>query len=1135
MTTLHSLEIQGIRSFPPNNVQTIRFEKPLTLIVGQNGAGKTTIVECLKTVTSGIMPPNCDRGKSFLHDSKLTENGDVRAQIKLTVETFSKDVVSATRKYSIVRDRNTTNKVTFKSGDSVLHIKPFIGEETTVSLKASDMDNSMPLLMGLSKALIDSVVFCHQDENNWVLDDLAKVKARFDDLLETSRYTKALGALSKAKKEQDDAIKLCTTQLQAAKAQMMQMADLRNQVTSNTEEISKTKTNIGAMENQMIRLSETIKTLSSELETVSVMSDAIRDLKTTIMRLTDEAKTLHATMNEIYEEGLDDLQHFHAALSTELENEQMKVKDLSLKIYQLVDTINELHQKIDHSKDKMNNRMVLKETMKSTKETLESVKIDIMKTMEAKGTEFNEATVTAYMEQLMHITENEGATHRALSECKTKIQELEETTLQLNAQRNAKEFFLQNLCSEIDNTNTHIEIIGDMEETRQQLEIKKQDQLHKLEEDQHQLQSLLHEKRKLSMLMLRAKNSIEGNEIENSHELSIAIKFLESIINNDRQFIVAYIKEVIGDEIDGADYVTAIRSFFQKCILSDGNVKEGMITSVMSNAEKFQQDCVTAIIQMTQNNDLTSELPVTIPLCSDGISKNESSKAPYNVLLKIVTNTRIAEYIEYFKSLLHHEIRGSACCKISYDEIMGKLEVLNTTITTMEGTIKEGTKNLEILGAEAMQLTAKGEQLDEMRSKIMQMELKKAQYTAEMKHIENSLDQAASQLQVKRKEYEELNEKIASANKCNVLKAATMSSLIERYKENITKLRMTEQALEETNDEGGNNENLQMQITKLNESIKESRTEELDLMQSINNHTMLLDNLQQNITLKLTQQKLSEAQQKLETLQDQLGSANEQELTTKLREANEMCAETGLSIATLKGTLMAREENIAKLQQMLESDNYRYAQKNYVDTLVKLKTHAMTKEDLDLYSKTLEMGLHRFHSEKISQINTVLKRIWREVYTGCHIDYIEIQSSVDNTVPSTAQAPKSYNYRMVMVTHNGTEMDMRGHCSAGERVLASLIVRITLMETFCSNCNVLILDEPTTNLDRDNIVSLEASLAKLVNECSLDFQLVIITHDDSFARKIAQRCNCDKYYNIVKNERGGSVINAVPLGSGFMA
>lgn len=189
---------------------------------------------------------------------------------------------------------------------------------------------------------------------------------------------------------------------------------------------------------------------------------------------------------------------------------------------------------------------------------------------------------------------------------------------------------------------------------------------------------------------------------------------------------------------------------------------------------------------------------------------------------------------------------------------------------------------------------------------------------------------------------------------------------------------MTEQALEETNDEGGNNENLQMQITKLNESIKESRTEELDLMQSINNHTMLLDNLQQNITLKLTQQKLSEAQQKLETLQDQLGSANEQELTTKLREANEMCAETGLSIATLKGTLMAREENIAKLQQMLESDNYRYAQKNYVDTLVKLKTHAMTKEvrnnhtlfqahqDLDLYSKTLEMGLHRFHSEKVS-------------------------------------------------------------------------------------------------------------------------------------------------------------------------
>ena len=35
------LLIKGIRSFSPNNQHGIEFYKPLTLIVGQNGAGKT--------------------------------------------------------------------------------------------------------------------------------------------------------------------------------------------------------------------------------------------------------------------------------------------------------------------------------------------------------------------------------------------------------------------------------------------------------------------------------------------------------------------------------------------------------------------------------------------------------------------------------------------------------------------------------------------------------------------------------------------------------------------------------------------------------------------------------------------------------------------------------------------------------------------------------------------------------------------------------------------------------------------------------------------------------------------------------------------------------------------------------------
>lgn len=98
---------------------------------------------------------------------------------------------------------------------------------------------------------------------------------------------------------------------------------------------------------------------------------------------------------------------------------------------------------------------------------------------------------------------------------------------------------------------------------------------------------------------------------------------------------------------------------------------------------------------------------------------------------------------------------------------------------------------------------------------------------------------------------------------------------------------------------------------------------------------------------------------------------------------------------------------------------------------------------------------------------------------------------------------RTYNYRVVMVKGD-TALDMRGRCSAGQKVaepsgfwicgtlerfcfsdlsvllqvLASLIIRLALAETFCLNCGILALDEPTTNLDRDNIESLAHALVE---------------------------------------------------------
>ncbi|GME68716.1 unnamed protein product [[Candida] boidinii] len=204
MSSLYKLSIQGIRSFDPNHSEAIQFDRPLTLIVGQNGSGKTTIIECLRYATTGDLPPNSKNG-AFINDPELNGERDTKAQIKLAFNNLNgKSMILTKTLQAIKKPGASPTMKTLENQLVVINGK----ERTTISSKISDIDAKIPIQLGISKAILNYVVFCHQDDSLWPISEPAVLKKKFDEIFDSVKFIKVLDSLKIVNKEMNIDIKL---------------------------------------------------------------------------------------------------------------------------------------------------------------------------------------------------------------------------------------------------------------------------------------------------------------------------------------------------------------------------------------------------------------------------------------------------------------------------------------------------------------------------------------------------------------------------------------------------------------------------------------------------------------------------------------------------------------------------------------------------------------------------------------------------------------------------------------------------------------------------------------------------------------------------------------------------------------
>jgi DNA repair protein RAD50 len=149
------------------------------------------------------------------------------------------------------------------------------------------------------------------------------------------------------------------------------------------------------------------------------------------------------------------------------------------------------------------------------------------------------------------------------------------------------------------------------------------------------------------------------------------------------------------------------------------------------------------------------------------------------------------------------------------------------------------------------------------------------------------------------------------------------------------------------------------------------------------------------------------------------------------------------------GTMRAKDDELQRLLTEWETD-YKDAARKYREAHIKVETTKAAIDDLGRYGTALDQAIMKYHSMKMEEINRIAGELWQSTYQGTDVDTILIRSDVEN-----ASNKRNFNYRVCMVKQDA-EMDMRGRCSAGQRVLASIIIRLALAECFGVNCGVCI-------------------------------------------------------------------------------
>ncbi|NXM54568.1 RAD50 protein, partial [Illadopsis cleaveri] len=1292
MSRIEKMSILGVRSFgvEDKDKQVITFFNPLTILVGPNGAGKTTIIECLKYICTGDFPPGT-KGKTFVHDPKVANETDVRAQIRLQFRDVNGELLAVQRSMVCTQKGKAPE---FKTLESVI-TRTKHGEKVSLSSKCAEIDREMISALGVSKAVLNNVIFCHQEESNWPLSEGKALKQKFDEIFSATRYIKALEALRQVRLKQSLKVKECQTELKYLKQNKEKAQEIQDQLSNREAQLAASKENVISIENQLEPLKSSLAVVEQNLTKVMRLDNDVKALESRKRQMEKDNQDLQQKMEKVFQgsdEQLRDRYQNHQRIMKEKEKRLLDCKrdlDRATKECQRFNSEkSELlveQGRLQLQADRHQEHIVTRDSLvQSLAAQLEFDGFERAPFTERHIASFHrllkdrqERDTEAANQMMREFAQKEAMKQKQIDEIRDEKTGLERTIALKSDIQNKKQAELKNVkcelqqlegfsdrVSELDEEigkmghelekaerNSNVEVLEQEVQTLQNEKINLDKALRRLDQEMEQLN--LHTTTITQMEMLKKDKAEKEDQIRkvksrHSEELTSLLGYFPNKkqledwlhgknkkINQTRDTLANLNKELAKVERDKSYASRELQNkerqlsdheakLFDVCgsqdfdsdlnKLQDEIEKNSKQRAVLAGATAVYSQFITQLTEESQSccpvcqrvfqteaelQDVISDLQSKLRLAPDKLKSTESElkkkekKRDEMMSLKPLRRTvielqdkeipdlrnqiqnanrdltglksKVEEQESLLQTALSEEEAAKACLqditlmeryqtdirdverkiaqqeakllgvdlsrtmlqvsqekqekKHLWDTVTSKIELKQKLKQDQQSQIQQLKSAVNDLKAERLQIVSSMQRRRQLEEQTVELTTEVQSLYREIKEAKEQVLPLDTKLDELQQEKEELvNKRTASAKetqeKMNAINEKVkdinkyvkeIENYIQQGKEDYKKQKESE--LDEVNSRLAACEKQKEKISKEMETTR----------QDVDTQKIQERWLEDNLTLRKRNEELKEVEGNIKQLMKEMGEMKVLQMKNEQKRLEERIEALKRNHHVALGRQRGFEEEIVRFRKELREPQFKDAEEKYRDMMIVMRTTELVNKDLDLYYKALDKAIMTFHSMKMEEINKIIRDLWRSIYRGQDIEYIEIRSDADENVSATDKR-RNYNYRVVMVKGD-TALDMRGRCSAGQKVLASLIIRLALAETFCLNCGILALDEPTTNLDRENIESLAHALVEIIKSRShqRNFQLLVITHDEDFVELLGRSEYVETFYRIKKN------------------